>query len=135
MCYGVAGGAAGAAGAPGAPALAVGRNGVRSRRGGVERRRVVRIEGSGRGRARRADLRVGELVRHQRPDESVDSDVVRAVQLELVAPGLQRDRLVQTRVRRHQQELAGLDVLLEGLDIVFAELVGVVGEPDRAVLE
>ena len=43
----------------------------------------------------------------QRVDELVDPPVVGVVDLELVAPRLQRDRLVQARVRAHQHEARG----------------------------
>ena len=60
--------------------------------------------------------------------------VVGVVDLELVAPGLQRDRRVQARVRAHQHERDWSRTLLGQLvDLVLGQ-VGPVGDPDRAVL-
>ena len=106
----------------------------RRRRG--ERRRVVL------GEVRRAQLvaarpglRVGVLVQPQRGDELVDPRVVGVGQLELVPPRLQRDRLVEARVGRHQRVGLVLDLLPQPLERVAGDLVRVVGDPDRAVLQ
>ena len=50
------------------------------------------------------------VVQPQRGDELADALVVGAVQLQLVAPRLQRDRGVEARVRRHQRVRLAVDL-------------------------
>ena len=71
--------------------------------GGLSWREVARAQLL----AARAGLGVLVLVQPQRADELVDARVVGVGQLELVAPGLQRDRLVQARVRATSPCTAG----------------------------
>src|SRR3954471_1926161 len=79
---------------------------------------VRRRTGLGDERAGRAG-RLLLLGRHltQRLDELVDARVARLVDLELVAPGLYRDRPVQAGERAHQREVVAADLLGQRLDI------------------
>src|SRR5439155_18782759 len=70
----------------------------------------------------------------QVPDEVVDPLVAGAVDLQLEAPRLQRDRRAQARVRRHQHEIVALHLGLEDVDLGLGE-VGAVRDPYRTVLE
>ena len=68
-------------------------------------------------------------------DELVDAGVGHVADLELVAPGLQRDGGVEARVGRHHHVALAVDLLRQGAQRVSADLVRVVGDPDRAVLQ
>ena len=85
--------------------------------------------------AARPRLGVLVLVAAQRLDELVDPRVVRVRQLQLVAPRLQRDRLVEAGVGRHQAVRLPVDLRAQRLQRVTGDLVRVVGDPHRAVLE
>src|SRR5205823_405050 len=50
-------------------------------------------------------------------DELVDARVAGLVDLELVTPCLEGDRLVQVGERTHQREIVALDLLGQGLDV------------------
>src|SRR6185312_13958761 len=67
-------------------------------------------------------------------DEVVDPLVVVVVDLELVAPRLERDRLVQALVRAQHRLLDAAHLAGELVDLVLRQ-ARAVGDPDRAVLK
>src|SRR3954462_257351 len=71
----------------------------------------------------------------QRCDELRDPRVGRVVDEQLVAPGLQRDRLLQPGVRREREAVLPLDIALQLGELGPLDLVRVVGDPHGAVLE
>src|SRR6266536_5152561 len=66
-------------------------------------------------------------------DELVYAAVAGLVDLELIAPGLHRDRLVEARERAHPHEVVALDLLGQLVDFGLGQ-VRPVGDPDRTVL-
>src|SRR5690606_29234899 len=116
--------------------LVVHRLGVLARLARVELRRVLRVELA---RAERvtggADLRIRVRVALEGGDELVDALVVDVVDLQLVAPRLQRHRLVEVRVRGEHHERLVLDPDPQRLEVLALDLLGVVGDPHGAVLE
>src|SRR4051794_20419670 len=90
---------------------------------------------TGGGVAARADgARFHRGVQAEVLDERVDPRVVDVVELELVAPDLQRDVVVEADDGRHQHVVLALDLLLERVDLVGRQAL-LVGHPDGTVLE
>src|SRR3954447_197008 len=75
------------------------------------------------------------VVEREEVGELLDPLVAGRVDLQLVPPRLDADRLVQTRVGRQHSARLVLDQLGQGVDVGLAHVVGVVGDPDGTVLE
>src|SRR5215207_4367703 len=112
--------------APDEALSATGRRGLALRRGG-------RLGPGGGLTGRAAGARFDAGGPGEAADELGDPLVTGLVELELEAPRLQRDRLVQARVRAHQREVLAADLLGQRVDLVLRQ-IGVVRHPDRAVL-